>query len=297
MAQVLQDLRESSSVVRTRVASRLGTLTGGQSKVAEYILEHPGEVVFLGVRDLARRTGTSTATVVRLAQALGFSGYPALLEELQRDLMERIHPTARLAATLDEIRRSGASQEDLLRHALEQDATALSETAQLVAGSEFADAVTILDAARVVYICGSGLSVAPIETLAFRLRRLGLPVITAGASGAQLYNLVLPIGPDDVMVAIGSQPVSGDLVAIARFARERGATVLAITDTQVSPLHEHARVTLHAKRGPLTHLTSVVAPLALANALAVGLAARRTTEAEAMYAAFERLESHARDAH
>lgn len=166
----------------------------------------------------------------------------------------------------------------------------------MVSGSEFAEAVGILGNARVVYICGSGLSVGPIETLAFRLRRLGLPVITAGASGAQLYNVVLPIGAQDVLVAIGSQPMPADLVAIARFAGERGATVLAITDTQVSPLTAHARVTLHAKRGPLTHLTSIVAPVALANALAVGLAARRTAEAEAMYAAFERLESHARDA-
>jgi DNA-binding MurR/RpiR family transcriptional regulator len=269
-------------------------MSAAQRTVAAYVADRPGEVVFLGVRELARRTGTSTATVVRLAQALGFSGYLTMLEQLQHELLEQIHPTARLASTLEDLRRSAIGDDDLLRHVFEQDGNSLRETANLVAAEEFGRAVDILAAARIVYLCGAGLSAAPVHTLAVRLRRLGIPTITAEASGPSLYNVVLPVAADDAMVAVASQPVPRELVAVARFATERGAAVIAITDTQVSSLQRHARVTLHAKRGPLTQLTSVVAPVAIANALAVGLAARLEKQAAAMYAAVEELQSQSR---
>lgn len=254
-------------------------------------MEYPGETVFLGVRELSARTGTSTATVIRLAQELGFGGYPALLRALQQELLDRIHPTSRLATTLASVRESAPTEGDLLRLALQQDGNSLRETADLVSAAEFGAAVSILATARVVYLCGAGLSIAPVDVLAVRLRRLGIPTITAEASGPSLFNVVLSITSDDAMVAISSQPVPRELIAATSYATDKGAAVLAITDTQASPLQAHARVTLHAKRGPLTQLNSVVAPVAIANALAVGLAARRGEHASEMYAALEQLQS------
>jgi DNA-binding MurR/RpiR family transcriptional regulator len=278
----------SASLV-DRIRSQVDDLTDGQREVARFVADNPGEVVFLGVRELAGRVGVSTATVLRLARSLGYTGYAGLLADLQEQLLARAHPSARLVATLEEIRQAVRSDADLLAHALAQDGHSLTETLHLTRPDEFARAVTLLDQARLVYACGEGLSAAPVETLAFRLRRLNIPVITATGAGAALFNVVLPFGPEDVLVAIGSQPVPNDLVRVAAFARRRGGSVVALTDTQVSPLHGHATVALHAKRGPLTHLTSVVAPVALANALAVALAWRRQQAAEQAYADLEAL--------
>jgi DNA-binding MurR/RpiR family transcriptional regulator len=257
--------------------------------VASYVAENQNEVVFFNVRELAEKTGTSTATVVRFAQAIGFPGYPALLKEVQARLLEVINPTRRLSATLSDIAASTDGEAGILTHTIDTDIASLEETRDLSSNADFVAAVQLLDEARIAYLVGTGLSAGPIGTLAFRLRRLSRPVVEATASGTGLYNTVLPMTSDDLLVAVGFQPIPTEVLRCVELANRRNIPVLAITDTHASSLQEHATITLHAKRGPLTQLTSVVAPVALANALAVALAVRRKDEAAETYDAYEKL--------
>lgn len=275
--------------LQQRVLDRWDELTGSQRRVASFVVDHSSEAVFLGVREVAARTDTSSATVVRFAQSIGYAGYPALLEALQEQLLDVVNPTSRLSATLEEIDEELDSEPSLLVHTVERDIATLRDTLGLVSGEEFVAAVDLLDRARVVYLAGFGLSAAPISTLAFRLRRLAIPVVEATTTGQDFYNTLLPMDADDVLVAVGFQPVPRMLLRAAAFAEGRGSGVIALTDTRSSPLQVHAQVALHAKRGPLTQLTSVVAPLGLANALAVALAGRRKDRAAAVYRDFEDL--------
>ncbi|MGH3441376.1 MAG: MurR/RpiR family transcriptional regulator [Nitriliruptorales bacterium] len=276
--------------LRDLVLARWKDLTESQLRIAEYAIENPTELLFLGVRELALRTETSTATVVRFAQALGFSGYPALLAHLQGQVVARTNPTDRLSATLADLAvESGDEQRGLIGRAVDQDIASLRDTLDILDPDDFERAVDTLDGARIAYVAGLGLSAAAVTTLEFRLQRLAIPVIALTRPGADLYNALLPLTAGDVLVAIGSQPVPEELLRAAELAASRSAPVVAVTDTQLSPLHPHATVALHAKRGPITKLTSVVAPVAVANAIAVALAARRRDAASRAYATFENL--------
>lgn len=263
-------------------------LTDAQRRLGQLVLDEPGEIVFLGVRSVAERAGTSTATVVRFAQRLGYEGYSDLLEAVQQQLLPSISPAHRLSRTLAEL-ESVDAEDGLLAHAVSRDIDSLQQTRALIGAGEFNRAVDLLGGARVVYAAGIGLSAAPVITLAFRLRRVQIPVVAVTSGGTEFYNHLLPLARGDVLVVVGSQPLPDELIRAADFAKRREVEVLAITDTQSSDLQRSAAVTLHAKRGPLTQLTSVVAPVAVADALAVALAERRRDESATAYADFEAL--------
>lgn len=275
--------------LRERISASWEQLTTSQRRVAAYVSENTSEVLFLSVRELAARSGTSTATIVRFAQTIGFSGYPALLNEIQGQLLKLAYPTRRLSATISEIDETIDHESGVLIHTFRRDIASIEETLNLVSDADFVAAVDLLDRARIAYVVGTGLSSGPIGTLAFRLRRLSKPVIEVTTTGPDFYNAVLPMAPGDLLVAVGFQPIPREVLRTVELANERGIAVLAVTDTHISPLHDRATVALHAKRGPLTQLTSVVAPVALANALAVALAVRRKDQAAGVYDDYERL--------
>lgn len=264
------------------------SLTETQRKLGQLILDAPDEIVFTTTRSLAQRAGASPATVVRFAQQLGLDGFPALRAVVHRELLAGVSPSHRLEATLEEL-RDLPEDADVLAHTLARDRRNLDATLELIGVGTFRRAVDLLTAARITYLAGLGLSRAPADALAFRLRRTGLPTVTATAAGTDLYDAVLPITTADLLVVIGSQPVPGELVRVATWAADRGIGVLAITDTRGSTLGAAAEVALHARRGPLGHLTSVVSPLAVTNALAVAVAQSRSRQAAAAYAALEQL--------
>lgn len=78
--------------LQERVAARIGTLTATERRVAEYLSTHPQEAAFSSAEELGRATGTSDASVVRTAKALGFDGLPGLKRSLQGHLQSLLTP-------------------------------------------------------------------------------------------------------------------------------------------------------------------------------------------------------------
>jgi DNA-binding MurR/RpiR family transcriptional regulator len=280
---------------RLALARRLGevweSFPAGQRRVADFLMEHADEAAFFNVREVARRSGTSTATVVRFAQTLGYAGYQELMEELQRNLTSRLGPAGRFEATLADFDGQGESHDaNPLATAIQRDIENLRASLELVDDTDFAEAVSILGAARIVYLLGRGLARAPIEILAQRLPRLGIPVVVLDEPAPSLYNAILPLATEDCLVVSSFRtPNPPDVVRAAQFARSRGAPVLALTDHPVAPVARLATVSLFARRGPVNQMASMAAPVSLAGALAISLAMTRHEEAAAAYAAYEEL--------
>ena len=82
-------------------------LTPSQRRIMQYIMDHYEEAIFLTASELAQRVGVSEATVVRLAQALGFDGYPGMQKKFREGLQNRLSTVARLEHTVDHVRQMG----------------------------------------------------------------------------------------------------------------------------------------------------------------------------------------------
>jgi len=273
--------------VLTRIEEAYEKLSPSHKGIADFILNQVEEAAFLSAHELASRVNTSPSTVIRFARSLGYDGYPAFLIDLQALLKWRVTPSFKLRKTLSAL----SEGESLLRESLQADIQALEETLHSIDIDAFEKAVEALAQADCVYLIGLGISAAVAYSLQFRLRRLRIMAMALTRGGRDLFEGLLSLKPKDVVLAIGFHRPHREIFTALDFARSREAVIIVLTDGPFSPLARKADYVLNAKRGPVQTLTSLAVPMAVVNALAIGVAQRRAKQAEEAYAWVEEMQA------
>lgn len=282
-----QNDRDSKSgragALAERIRGRAGAFSEGQRAVADYILREYEKAAFLTAARLGARVGVSESTVVRFAMTLGYSGYPAMQGSLQDMVRNKLTTVDRLLGSVDGL----AGDETVLAKVLQRDIDNIRQTLQETLPESFDQAVQLILDARTIYVSGLRGASAPAHFLSFCLNwALGnvRPVISGVEDWLEQMSA---LDPADLVIAISFPRYTRRTVEIADYARARGAGVLAITDSVMSPLAHRATVVLTAHSGIDSFVDSFTAPLSLINALltAVGQKAQSRT-----VPALERLE-------
>ncbi|MBC2690159.1 MULTISPECIES: MurR/RpiR family transcriptional regulator [Pseudomonas] len=261
-----------ASPVMRKLAQILADLPPSLRKVADFILRHPLKAATLTIEEMAAETATSPAAVNRLAKVLDVGGYSGMKAELVATLQQMVSPVDKLRNELAQ-RPGGAFG----LHEQIQSATSNLDTA----GSNnhpdtFEAVVTCLIQARKIYILGFGNSVYLAGLAASTLMPFcadATAISMEGGNENAAYRLAA-ITQDDVLLAISLPRYSLDTLQLSRFAHERGATVLAITDSPASPLTHIARHVLFAPADHPVLTSSYIAVLALIEGLVAGVMAR-----------------------
>lgn len=251
------------------IQSMMTSLNPSERRVAEECVAHPWEVAALSSSDLAARCSTSTATVIRACQAMGFKGFQHLRMLLMRDAGAAI-PHEQGTAEPGTV---GAVQALFTRAArnIENSLGSLNE-------AEFDRAVAAVAAARRVVIIATGSSVAAAQAATLRFIAAGIPVETPTDPVAQTLTCRL-LGPEDVVIAISNSGMNQVTLTSVQSARSAGACVIGITSYARSHLSEQASIRLVA--GAAFHtwqddaMTSNVVQLLLLDALHLAVAATR----------------------
>src|SRR5262245_33025242 len=158
-----------------RVAARIEGLSPTEVRVSAFMREHPEEVAFLSVTELAERLETSDATVIRTAQALGYAGIPDLRRELIEQLRLRITPAVRLGKSLEGM-TAGADQ--LLEAAFDAQLEQLEQARRSLDPDRFTRAVELLVSAKRVLTFGTGVAGHLTAIFAVRLQRIGCEALS-----------------------------------------------------------------------------------------------------------------------
>ncbi|WP_183086118.1 MurR/RpiR family transcriptional regulator [Mycetocola tolaasinivorans] len=217
-----------------RIRASLGTLVASERRVAEVVLADPRAVIGSTASQLAGRAETSATTVIRFARNAGFSGYQELaialaVSEPTLDTAPELSPTDSPAETL----RGVAAHAQL----------AIGAIADSVSPDAFTAAIAALASARHTIAVGAALTSPVAEDLAFRLTHLGHPADSPTDAQIQWIR-AQQLEPGDVCVAILHGGTYPHVVDVAREARAAGATVIAITSFDRTPLAELADIPL-----------------------------------------------------
>jgi DNA-binding MurR/RpiR family transcriptional regulator len=269
-----------------RLALHADALSPGERRVGEYLAGTPEEAPFLSALEIAKRLGTSDATVVRAVKALGYSGLQALRDELIGDLRERATPAARLERSLEEL---GAQPAAILDHVLELQIGFLEEARRTVRPDDFARAVDVLEAADRVLVSGLGPTGALCEYLVLRLRRFLRQAEAVNATGLRLADSLLGFRPGDALVLVVYETLDDDTAATLARANELDVPVVLITDSLGAALGGGVAAALTAPRSRARSLSTVTTTVALFDALLLGIAARDRDRALAGLAQLNRL--------
>ncbi|MDN7142082.1 MurR/RpiR family transcriptional regulator [Pseudomonas sp. JQ170] len=261
-----------ASPVMRKLSENLAQLQPSLRKVADYILRHPLKAATLTIEEMAQATATSPAAVNRLAKALDLGGYSGMKAELVATLQQMVSPVDKLRNELA-LRPDG----DFGLHEQIQSATSnLATTSSNNQADTFEAFVSSLIAARKVYVLGFGNSVYLAGLAASTLVPFcadACAISMEGGNENAAYRLAA-ITDQDVLLAISLPRYSQDTLQLSRFALERGATVLAITDSPASPLAPIARHVLFAPADHPVLTSSNIAVLALIEGLVAGAMAR-----------------------
>lgn len=207
----------------------LGSATASAGRILAVLLDDPVGTAQLTVTDLAARTGTSEATVVRTARSLGFSGYPQL--RLALAAAGTSEPAALLTGPLDD----AADLSTVVATLAALQSEAVSATAATLDVGALAAAAGAVHTARVVDCYGIGASALLAADFDHKALRVGLLTRLRVEGHAALVSSET-LGPQDAALVVSHSGRTPDVVAAANRARERGASVIAVTSSTGSPL-------------------------------------------------------------
>jgi DNA-binding MurR/RpiR family transcriptional regulator len=266
------------------MTERMPEFSKGQRLIAQYIIEHYDRAAYMTAAKLGALVKVSESTVVRFADELGFSGYP----EMQRALQEMAR-TQLTAAQRMEVADSLLDRENILDKVLLGDADKIRQTLEGLDRNAFYDAVERIVTARNIYILGIRSSAALADFLTFNFRMMFDNVrAVAGTSGTEIFEQILNVGPEDVLIAISFPRYSKRTVRAVEFAHNAGASVVSISDSAASPLAPYSNQLLTARSDMASFVDSLVAPLSIINAMVAAVSMRRHDEVAAR---LRRLES------
>lgn len=255
----------------------------GQRRIAGYILSDYDKAAFMTANKLGTVVGVSESTVVRFAAELGYDGYPAMQKALQEIVRSKLTSIQRIRASNDRLFGS-----DVVTTVLQTDMEKIRSAIESVDRAAFGSVVDKLMGARHIYILGvrSSSFLAGYLHFYFHLIFDNVTLVTSNSAG-DILESILRIGPGDVLIGISFPRYSQSTVKGVRFAYDRGADVVAITDSALSPLYPMASVSLLASSDMISFVDSLVAPFSLLNALIVAAGHKKDADVSQI---FNRLE-------
>lgn len=263
--------------------SGMSGFSKGQKRIANYIIQNYDKAAFMTASKLGALAGVSESTVVRFAYEIGFEGYPSMQRALQEMIRSRLTSTQRIQAA-----DSMLSGQDVLTSVMRSDIDKLRLVADKADRQEFDLVVDELVKARHIYILGVRSSSFVAGYLNFYMHLLleNVTLVQSNAAG-EIFEQMFRIGPGDVMLAISFPRYSKVTINTAKFAQDRGATILAITDNALSPLGQMAGASVLAPSEMISFVDSMVAPMSMVNALLVALGFRLGKDVPATFAELE----------
>ncbi len=260
--------------VLIRIHDGYPKMSKGQKLLADYITDHYDKAVYLTASKLGSVVGVSESTVVRFAGELGYDGYPGLQRALEDMIRTRLTALQRM-----EVTHSRMDEDNVLSSILQSDIENIKETMNVVEEVAFKEALELVLKAKTIYILGVRSSGPLASFLAYYMNLIFDNVkLVQTNSISETFEQMLKIGPDDVMIGISFPRYSKRTVKAMDFAKSRGTSVIAITDSHHSPIAASADCVLKAHGNMVSFVDSMVGPLSLLNALVVALSMSRQDE-------------------
>ncbi len=249
------------------IADAASLLTVSERKVAEAILEDPKIVAFGTVAQLASRAGSSGPTVLRLAAKLGFVGFVDLQAAVQENIADQLRPATQRIRE----RRSG----DLIANALHADLDNVRRTLEQIDPNDFAETVELVaDRRHKVFVMASELSGSAGRLLAQQLDLLRDGIVLIDGPGPSVSRKLVDVEAGDVVLVFDLRRYEQWVLAATERVDEHGALVVAITDSRLSSLAQHARYVFTIAARGAGPFDSATGGMAFVHAFGAATAAR-----------------------
>src|SRR5436305_15046653 len=268
------------------IQARFDECSRSQKDVAQYIVDHLDEAAFQTAEELARRANTSSSTVVRFSQALGFEGFPEL-QAAAREEYRRVNAKASKAAAT-----GGAStplfslDQNEFESALTADHLNVEDTARKVSRSEVEALIAAIVAAEKVLVAGTDQMAFFASYMRHLLMLLDLRVDVVASPSQEALSRLGRIDESTLVIGLSAGRPHPLVVRAMKLARHRKARTLAVVDATLSEVAKLAQIKLYYSSNSPAYVRSHTALLSLIQGLAYGVYAQDTAQYDDRIKAF-----------
>ena len=272
------------TILQDEIRRRYDTLSKRLKQVARYILDNSNSVAFDTVASIAQQADAPPSTLIRFANAFGFSGFNEMKQMFKQHLMEETANYTERARLFRQTTTDDATPPETPTEILNMftmvNTQALQQLAMQTSSDDLQRAVALLAEAENIYVIGLRRSFSVASYLTYALRHLDRKAFLIDGLGGMFTEQLSLVGPKDVVVAVSFSPYAREVVELVELGAQRKARQIAITDSQVSPLAAFSDVCFVVREAQVDGFRSQVASLCLAQTLAVSLALNSSKDAE-----------------
>jgi DNA-binding MurR/RpiR family transcriptional regulator len=266
------------------IQQKYTTLSKGQKLIAEYIMSHYDKAAFMTAANLGKMVGVSESTVVRFANALGFSGYPSLQKSLQVLIKNKLTTVQRIS--MDD---SFVNSDTILKKVLKADMENIRATVEEIDCNAFKEVVDSILKAKRIYILGLRSSTALAGYLGFYLDLILDNVKVVSFGMGEIFEQLLRVTKDDLVIGISYPRYSRRTLEALKHVKEQGCKIVGITDSYASPIANIADYTLIARSNMVSFVDSLVAPMSLINSLIIAIGMKEKNEITEYFSRLENI--------
>ena len=271
--------------ILTHIQENMSSFSKGQKLIASFILESYDKAAFMTACKLGKTVNVSESTVVRFAAELGYDGYPSMQKALQEMIRNKLTSIQRIEVSNDRI-----GDQDIMSMVMQSDIEKIRMTLDETDRESFNRAVEAITSAKRIYILGVRSASALANFMSFYFTFIFDNVSHVDTTSiSEVFEQVMRIDTEDVFIGLSFPRYSKRTVKAMQYAKDQGAKVIAITDSDTSPLASIADVSLYAKSDMASFVDSLVAPLSLVNALIVACSRKNNDKLEATFSKLEKI--------
>jgi DNA-binding MurR/RpiR family transcriptional regulator len=256
------------------IEARFDEFSRSQKDVAQYIVDHLDEVAFQTAEELARRANTSSSTVVRFSQALGFEGFPELQASAREEYRRRVASGAEGGGSSSE--PLFALDQNEFETAIVADHLNVEETARKVSRRDVEASIDLIAESPRVLVVGTDQMAFFASYLRHLLMLLDIEAETVASPSQEALGRLSRIDEDSLVIGLGAGRPHPLVIRAMKLARHRKGSTIAITDATLSDVAKLAQVQLYYSSNSPAYVRSHTALLSLIQALAYGVYSRDT---------------------
>jgi DNA-binding MurR/RpiR family transcriptional regulator len=266
--------------LRTTILERRHSLPKRIAQIAAYSLDNPDDIAFGTAASIAATAGVQPSTLVRFAQQFGFDGFTSLQSVFRDRLRERNSSyDERLLALRTQAEQEGGHRA-IFDGFIAAATTSLEDISRALNEEHLEQAIATLAKAETVYVLARRRSYPVASYIAYALGKLRIRNQLIESAAGLNSEMIGFATAKDAAIAISFSPYAPSTVEESRFLSEQGVPVIAITDSSFSPLAQVAKVWFEVAEADFSGFRSLSATMALAMALAVGVAEKRSSNTE-----------------
>ncbi len=268
------------------IKARFDEFSRSQKDVAQYIVDHLDEAAFQTAEELARRANTSSSTVVRFSQALGFEGFPELQQAARDEYRRLVGGISGSAEALTAAAPLFSLDHTEFEAALADDHVNVEETAHKLSRTDVEAAIDAIASAEKVLIAGIDQMAFFASYLRHLLMLLDLRAEIVASPSQEALGRLSRIDSETLVIGLSAGRPHPLITRTMKLARHRKAPTLAITDATLSEVARLARIRLYYSSNTPAFVRSHTALLSLIQALAYGVYARDAQQYDVRIKAF-----------